>query len=111
MQVRLTAGARRDLELIYRRRRALRGTDGEAGADALLAELVGAIESLARFAERGQVPDELDVLGIRTYRQLSKPPFRIIYRSDGEMVTVMVVADARRDFRSLLEDRLLRAGH
>lgn len=71
------------------------------------------IEGLALFPERGPIPPELDELGIHDYRQLSVSPYRIIYRSDrGEgaegNVTVMIVADSRRDFRKLLEERLLR---
>ena len=61
---------------------------------------------------RGSVPSELEALGIRTYRELSLPPFRIIYQprdtESGLTVSVVVIADARRDFRTLLEERLLR---
>jgi len=107
-QVRLTAGAEHDLRGIWRRRLAQRGGDGEDGADALLDRLVGAIESLADYTERGPVPPELEALGIRSYRQLSLPPCRVIYLPEPGLVTVMVVADSRRDFRTLLEERLLR---
>jgi toxin ParE1/3/4 len=60
------------------------------------------------------VPPELEALGIKAYRQLSLPPWRVIYlpEDDGAAaprVTVMIVADSRRDFRTLLEERLLRA--
>lgn len=105
--VRLTAGAEHDLLGIYRRRLAQRGADG---ADALLDRLVAGIEGLADYPERGPVPPELEALGIREYRQLSLPPYRAIYLPAGETVTVMLVADSRRDFRTLLEERLLRGG-
>ena len=113
-RVRITAGAERDLAGIYRRRLAQRGAGGSDGADALLDALVAAIESLSGFSRRGPVPPELKVLGIHDYRQLSHPPFRIIYlleevRSDIS-ATVMIVADSRRDFRTLLEERLLLSG-
>ena len=110
-QVRLTHGAERDLAAIYRRRLAQRGADGPDGAEALLERLVTAIEGLAQWPDKGPVPPELDALGIRSWRQLSLPPFRVIYlpEDDGSArVTVMLVADARRDFRTLLEERLLR---
>jgi toxin ParE1/3/4 len=106
-QVRLTAGAERDLSAIYRRRLAVRGAEGDDGAEAHLAKLVAAIESLAHYSERGPVPPELEVLGIREYRQLSVPPYRIIYWPKDDIVTIMLVADARRDFRTLLEERVL----
>ena len=50
---------------------------------------------------------ELDALGIHEFRQLSRAPFRIIYLAEKMRVTVLVVADSRRDFRTLLGERLL----
>jgi plasmid stabilization system protein ParE len=112
-QVRLTQGAEGDLLGIYRRRLARRGAEGEDGADALLDRLVEAIEKLGENPLRGPVPAELEALGILTYRQLSLPPFRVIYWPETDRadpgVTVMLIADARRDFRVLLEERLLRS--
>lgn len=107
ISVQLTKGAEHDLVGIYQRRLRLRGAKGEDGADALLNSLVKAIESLLDFPERGPVPPELDTLGIALYRQLSLSPYRIIYELSGNDVTVMVIADSRRDFRTLLEERLL----
>jgi plasmid stabilization system protein ParE len=109
--VRITAGAERDLHGIYRRRLAQRGVGGADGAHALLGQLVAAIESLADFSGRGPVPPELDALGIRDFRQLSLPPFRVVYllEEEGKSLgaTVTIVADGRRDFRTLLQERLL----
>ena len=105
--VRLSIGAERDLSGIYRRRLSQRGAEGEGGADALLDDLVAAIESLATHPARGPVVPELDDLGIREFRQLSLSPFRIIYLPEAERVTVLVIADSRRDFRTLLSERLL----
>jgi plasmid stabilization system protein ParE len=113
-QVYLTAGAEADLSAIYRQRLAQRGAGGDDGAEALLDRLVAAIEGLGEWPARGAVPSELETLGIHIYRQLSLRPFRIIYLpdegpgGDPPSVTVMIVADARRDFRTLLEERLLR---
>ncbi len=110
MQVRLTAGAEHDLSGIYRRRLAQRGAEGSDGAEALLDRLVKGIEELIDYPERGPVPQELEALGIRAYRQLSLPPYRVIYLPDNTFVTVLIVADSRRDFRTLLEERMLRDG-
>ncbi len=111
-QVRLTQGAEDDLLGIYRRRLAQRGPDGADGANALLDHVTGKLETLADHPERGPVPPELEALGIRTYRQLSIPPFRAIYWPELEAsppaVTIMLIADTRRDFRVLLEERVLR---
>ncbi len=109
--IHLAAGAEADLQGIWRRRLLQRGAACQDGADALLDTLIACIEGLADNPERGPVPPELETLGIRTYRQLSHPPFRIVYRfkrQDGSgVVIVMLAADARRDFRTLLEERLL----
>ncbi len=51
---------------------------------------------------------ELDTLGMRDYRQLARPPFRIIYLVEDAVVTVLVIADSRRGFRTLLGERVLR---
>lgn len=107
IDVRLSIGAERDLSGIYRRRLAQRGADGEGGADALLDDLVAAIESLASHPAKGPVVPELDALGIHEFRQLSRAPFRIVYLAEETRVTVLVVADSRRDFRTLLGERLL----
>jgi toxin ParE1/3/4 len=112
--VEITVGAEHDLAGIYRRRLAQRGPDGEDGAEALLDKLVAGLNGLADFPERGPIPPELDALGIDIYRQLSLPPYRVIYllgesAAGFKRVTVMIVADSRRDFRTLLEERLLSA--
>ena len=107
IDVRLSIGAERDLSGIYRRRLAQRGAGGEDGADALLDDLAAAIEGLASHPGRGPVVPELDALGIHEFRQLSLPPFRIIYLPEDERVIVLVVADGRRDFSTLLGERLL----
>lgn len=108
--VNLTAGAEHDLAGIYRRRLAQRGAGGADGADALLDSLAAALEGLADFPEREPVPPELEALGMRVFRQLSVPPYRVIYLAEAQTVTVMLVADSRRDFRTLLQERVLRSG-
>ena len=113
-RIELTFGAERDLAGIWLRRLSQRGTEGDDGADALLGDLVADIESLADNPQKGPVPPELEALGITDFRQLSRSPFRIIYRYQHNpapgCVTVFVIADARRDFRTLLEERLLGSG-
>ena len=77
-------------------------------ADKLLERLVLKIDSLSEFPERGPIPDELRDLHVNQYRQASLPPYRIIFKVEATRVTVLVVADGRRDFEKLLRDRLLR---
>jgi len=103
-EVRLTQGAEDDLESLYLY---LAGHRGPDEAQALLDSLPAQAETLERFPERGGVPRELERLGIRTFRQLVHPPYRIVYRVIGQEVFVLLIADGRRDMQALLERRLL----
>ena len=102
--VRLTRGAEIDLETLLG---LVKGNRSAEQADALLDRLAVAIETLETFPLRGSVPKELDVLGIREFRQILVEPYRLIYRLSGKTVFVMVIADGRRDMQVLLERRLL----
>lgn len=103
-RVLLTAGAEADLADLHRW---VANREGEAAAEALLDRLLARIEGLETFPDRGSVPPELDALGIREFRQLSAPPYRLLYRRFGDAVFVLLIADGRRDFRALLERRVL----
>lgn len=107
----ISAGAESDLGNIWKWRKLHRGIEGTDGADALLGRLTTLIHSLSSFPERGAIVRETADLGNTRYRQLSHPPTRIIYKieeaASEKLVTIMVIADARRDFRTLLEKRLL----
>ena len=102
--VRLTRGAEIDLESLYD---FVKDNRSAEQADILLDRLAVAIETLETFPLRGSVPKELDVLGIREFRQILVEPYRLIYRVSGKTVFVMVIADGRRDMQALLERRLL----
>jgi len=102
--VRLTAGAERDLEVIYDYLAAHRSAeDAAALLDAIL-EKVGALEN---YPERGAVPKELAALGIGDFRQILHRHYRLIYRVIDREVFILLVADGRRDMQALLERRLL----
>ncbi|MAW99819.1 MAG: plasmid stabilization protein [Sphingomonas sp.] len=100
----LTAGAERDLTALADWITAQRGQDA---GDALLDRMLAWVETLEHFPDRGAVPPELELLGIRDFRQLVHPPWRMIYRVIDGAVYVLLIADGRRDFRRLLEQRLL----
>ncbi len=105
-RVRLAEGAVRDLERIlgYLDRHA-----GSGHADRLLDRLEAAFESLAEFPLRGRCPMELADLGILDYREVAVKPYPLIYQVSGDSVVVLVIADGRRDMRTLLQRRLLQA--
>jgi toxin ParE1/3/4 len=102
--VELTQGAENDLEAIHAWLAEHRSPDD---ADTLLDCFVEAIDTLERFPQRGSVPQELEALGIREFRQLLLAPYRLIYRVAADTVYVLVIADGRRDMQTLLERRLL----
>jgi toxin ParE1/3/4 len=102
--VELTRGAEDDLEDIHEHLSRLRGIDD---ADALIDEFLTIVESLGLFPARGAVPKELEDLGIVEFRQVLLRHFRMIYRIIEARVVILVIADGRRDMRTLLEHRLL----
>ena len=104
-RVALTAGAEGDLDAICD------WLEGERGPDAVgewLDRFEAAIGSLETFPERGAIPPELVALGIREFRQKPFKPYRIVYRVLEKRVFILLIAHARRDFQTLLQERLLR---
>ena len=73
----------------------------------MLDELLAVSEHLATLPDRGAHPKELTALGIREYRQAYLKPYRVIYRVVGKQVFIYLIADGRRDMRTLLARRLL----
>lgn len=102
--LRITAGASSDLELLHAY---VRSTRSLAQADELLHVLIEKAESLQTFPHRGSIPHELMGLSAGDVRQTLAWPYRIIYRIAGETVYVVIIADGRRDLRTLLQQRLL----
>lgn len=103
-EVRLTAGAERDLATLHDYIATHRSP---AEADALLDVLIERVVALEMLPMRGSVPEELATLGITEFRQVLLPPYRIIYRVYATTVFIMLIADGRRDMQALLERRLL----
>ena len=102
--VRLTAGAERDLESIYDY---IAEFDSSASANLVLDKLLRTADILATFPDRGAYPRELQALGIREFRQVFFKPYRLIYRIIGQQVFIVLIADGRRDMQALLARRLL----
>jgi len=57
--------------------------------------------------ELGPIVPELQDQGIRQYRELVIPPWRIIYRTEKKHVYVLAVFDSRRNFEDILFQRLI----
>ena len=105
-EVLLVPGAEQDLESIHDY---ISEFDCVANAHHVLDRLMGVVESLAQFPERGSYPKELLALGIKEYRQTSFKPYRVIYRIVGRQVVIALIVDGRRDMQSVLARRLLGA--
>ena len=104
-EVRITEGALGDLDAI----RSFIGVHrGDDSADEWMAGFDNIIDSLEQFPDRGFVPPPLLDLGIDTFRQISMLPFGIVYEVSGTKVFVVLIAHTKRDFQSLLQERLLR---
>lgn len=103
-EVRMTADAVRDLEDIVDW---ITRHDGASRGQHVLERIRAAVDALKRFPERGAHPSELLALGIREYRETFFKPYRVIYGVAGKQAIVYLVADGRRDMRSLLARRLL----
>ena len=105
-RVLLTDDAVRDLEEIYDY---IDRRDSPARADYVPDRIEEAFRGLSGHPRRGRYPRELLDIGIREYREVFFKPCRIVYRTIGTTVYVLVIADGRRDVRSLLQRRLLEA--
>jgi toxin ParE1/3/4 len=103
-QVFVTDGAERDLEEIHEY---LCAADSPEVADRIQDRLLGLIGTLGQLSERGSIPRELLALGMRDYHQLVLAPWRVIYQVAAAGVFVLLVADGRRDMKTLLARRLL----
>lgn len=103
-QVELTQNAHADLEELidYIAQR-----DAPLKAFQVLEKLEAVMASLHAFPERDAFPKELLSLGIREFRETYFKPYRIIYTLLQHKVMVLLIADGRRDLRSLLARRLL----
>lgn len=101
--VRFTPGARKDLRSIHAH---ICRNDSLENAAYVAREIVQAALTLRDFPSRGTHPPELLELGNRAYRQIFFKPYRILYRIDANTVHIAVIADGRRNMRSLLVRRL-----
>ena len=105
-RVLLTEDAVQDLEEIYEY---IGQHDSRAAANRVLDRIEKAMASLADSPNQGHHPKELLSLGLREYRQVLSKPYRIIYRVSADAVFIYLIADGRRDLRTLLARRLLGA--
>jgi len=103
VSVQFTCLARKDLRSIHAY---ICTNDSQESADHVAREILRSALTLREFPQRGAHPQELLLLGNRSYRQIFFKPYRILYRIRGNTVFVGVVADGRRNLQKLLIRRL-----
>lgn len=82
--------------------------EGPDRALAIVEQLEKQISTLSVLPARGNIPKELAENGQTSFRELHYKPYRIFYSIYEETVTVLLVADGRRDMQTLLRQRLLK---
>jgi len=102
--VEVTDPAESDLEAITDY---LIGQGASEAAEHFLVRVLDKVQSLKSFAERGSIPAELAELGVDDHRQLLLSPYRLIYHVGTAKISVVLIADGRRDMKELLRGRLL----
>ncbi|MDP2902820.1 MAG: type II toxin-antitoxin system RelE/ParE family toxin [Methylovulum sp.] len=65
------------------------------------------IRNLKTFPHAGSIPEELEKLNLCQYRQVLSGMNRIIYEVRQDTLYIHIIADARRDLKTLLARRLL----
>lgn len=70
--------------------------------------LKDSIRNLKTFPFVGSIPEELERLNLTQYRQVISGMNRVIYEVRQEIIYIHIVADTRKDMKTLLTQRLLR---
>lgn len=65
------------------------------------------IRNLKFFPEIGFIPEELENINMRQYRQIISGMNRIIYEVRQQTIYIHIIADSRQEFKPLLMTRLL----
>lgn len=82
--------------------------DSTASAENLLNKIEELIRSLDELPYRGHFVKELINQNFESYRELDFKPYRIIYEVAEKIVSIIAVADDRRNIEEFLEQRILR---
>ncbi len=83
--------------------------DSAGKAEQVVVRIERTVANLAEAPDRGAHPPELLALGIRDFQEVFCKPCRIVHEIGDDTVTVVLIADGRRDMQSLLQRRLLGA--
>ena len=64
-------------------------------------------KTLEHFPNKGTYVPELLAKNIKDYRQITEPPWKIVYKVEGKFVNVLTIIDSRRNLQDLLIKKLL----
>ncbi len=81
--------------------------DSQAKARTIFTEIKQKAARLNHLPLRGRVVPELKYYGIMGYREISRQPWQIIYKVEGEKILILAVIDSRRNVEDLLLLRLV----
>lgn len=73
-----------------------------------LSKIRETVSNIGAFPMSGSIPEELKKLDLAQYRQAISGLSRIIYEVRRDVIYIHIVADSRRDMKSLLMRRFLR---
>ena len=81
--------------------------DNPMNALNILKKIENRINTLSHFPERGGYVPELLKNNIKDYRQLIVSPWRIIYKINNKIVSVLLIIDSRRNTQDILVEKLV----
>ena len=79
-----------------------------AAAQRLFVTLVRTARAIPVAPNRGRIVPELEKVGVRTWREVIVPPYRLIYEVGLDLIRVHAIFDGRRSFNDLLFRRFFR---
>jgi toxin ParE1/3/4 len=81
-------------------------SDSPSNAEQVFKKIRDKASSLYGFPERGRIVPELQAQGVRQYREVIIPPWRVVYRISERSVYVLCVLDSRQNIEDILLQRL-----
>ncbi|MDW7651358.1 MAG: type II toxin-antitoxin system RelE/ParE family toxin [Bacillota bacterium] len=82
-------------------------TDSGKQANKVYHDLKQKTALLKDMPSQGRIVPELEYFGILTYRELISPPWRIMYKTEGNTVFILAVIDGRRNVEDILLNRFI----
>jgi toxin ParE1/3/4 len=103
-RVNVTANAKKDLREII----TYISQNNPQNALKILEKIEARINTLNHFPNRSGYVPELLKKNIKEYRQIIESPWRIIYKTDKNIVTVLLIIDSRKNIQDILTKRLIK---